>query len=183
VDAGLKSIEIAYEGDVAKLNVKPLTAAALAGVLRPALEEVNMVSAPAVARERGITVSESRSEASPTYDSLIRITVVSDSGSRAFAGSVIAGMPRVVEVKGMELDAPFSPAMLYVNNLDKPGFIGRLGSLLGEAGINIATFNLGRVSAGDDAIALVGIDQTPPAALVDQVKATGHVKEVRALVF
>jgi D-3-phosphoglycerate dehydrogenase len=183
VDAGLKSIEIAYEGDVAKLNVKPLTAAALAGVLRPMLAEINMVSAPAVAKERGITVTESRQETSPTYDSLIRITVVSDSGSRAFAGSVIAGVPRMVQVKGMELDAPFLPAMLYVNNLDKPGFIGRLGSLLGEAGINIATFNLGRVSAGDDAIALVGVDQTPPAALMEQVKATAHVKEVRALAF
>jgi D-3-phosphoglycerate dehydrogenase len=183
VDAGLKSIEIAYEGDVAKLNVKPLTAAALAGVLRPMLTEINMVSAPAVARERGIAVSESRSETSPTYDSLIRITVVSDSGSRAFAGSVIAGVPRVVGVKGMELDAPFSPSMLYVNNLDKPGFIGRLGSLLGEAGINIATFNLGRVDTGDDAIALVGVDQTVSAALIEQVKATVNVKEVRALVF
>jgi D-3-phosphoglycerate dehydrogenase len=183
VDAGLKSIEIAYEGDVAKLNVKPLTAAALAGVLRPMLAEINMVSAPAVAKERGVAVLESRSETSPTYDSLIRITVVSDSGSRAFAGTVIGGVPRVVAVKGMEMDAPFSPAMLYVNNLDKPGFIGRLGSLLGEAGVNIATFNLGRVDAGDDAIALVGIDQAPSSALIDQVKATAHVKEVRALVF
>ncbi|HUO21359.1 MAG TPA: phosphoglycerate dehydrogenase [Caulobacteraceae bacterium] len=183
VDAGLKSIEIAYEGEIAKLNVKPLTAAALAGVLRPALEDVNMVSAPAVARDRGITVTETRNESSPTYDSVIRITVVSDSGSRAFAGSVIGGLPRVIEVKGMELDAPFGAAMLYVNNLDKPGFIGKLGGLLAEADINIATFNLGRVQAGDDAIALVGVDQAPAGALLDKIKSLPHVKEVRALVF
>jgi len=183
IDAGLRSIEIAYEGDVAKLNVKPLTAAALAGVLRPMLAEINMVSAPAVARERGISVTESRLENSRTYDSLLRITVVSDSGSRAFAGTVIGGMPRVVEVKGMELDAPFASAMLYVNNLDKPGFIGRLGSLLADANINIATFNLGRVEAGEDAIALVGVDQAPSAALIDQLKAMANVKEARALVF
>jgi D-3-phosphoglycerate dehydrogenase len=183
VDAGLKSIEIAYEGEVAKLNVKPLTAAALAGVLRPMLAEINMVSAPAVARERGITVQESRQETSLTYDSIMRITVVSDSGARSFAGSVIAGAPRVVAVKGMELDAPFAPSMLYVNNLDQPGFIGRLGSLLGAANINIATFNLGRVQAGEDAIALVGVDQPPTADLIAEVKATAHVKEVRALVF
>jgi D-3-phosphoglycerate dehydrogenase len=183
VDAGLKSIEIAYEGDVAKLNVKPLTAAALAGVLRPMLEEVNMVSAPAVAKERGVTVQEVRQETSPTYDSLLRITVVSDSGARAFAGTVVAGVPRVVEVKGMELDAPFAPSMIYVNNLDKPGFIGRLGSLLAENNINIATFNLGRVEAGEDAIALVGVDQTPSAAVMDRIKATANVKEVRALAF
>ena len=183
IDAGLKSIEIAYEGDVAKLNVKPLTAAALAGVLRPMLAEINMVSAPAVAKERGVTVQEVRQETSPTYDSLLRITVVSDLGSRAFAGTVIGGVPRVVEVKGMELDAPFAPAMIYVNNLDKPGFIGRLGSLLAENNINIATFNLGRVDAGDDAIALVGVDQTPSAAVMNAIKTTANVKEVRALSF
>ncbi len=183
VDAGLRSVEIAYEGEIAKLNVKPLTAAALAGVLKPALEDVNMVSAPAVARERGIKVSESRQETSPTYESMIRITVVSDSDSRSIAGSVIGGLPRVVEVKGMDLDAPFAPAMLYVNNLDKPGFIGRLGGLLAEANINIATFNLGRVKAGDDAIALVGVDQAPSTALLDAIEALPHVKEVRALVF
>ena len=183
VDAGLKTIEIAYIGEVAKLNVKPLTAAALAGVLRPMLAEVNMVSAPAVAKERGVTVSENRQELSPVYDSLVRITIVSDSGTRAFAGTVIGGMPRIVEVKGMELDAPFAPAMLYVNNLDKPGFIGSIGALLGEAGVNIATFNLGRDTAGGDAIALVGVDQALSEAALAGVKKLPNVKEVRLLTF
>jgi D-3-phosphoglycerate dehydrogenase len=183
VDAGLKTIEIAYIGEVAKLNVKPLTAAALAGVLRPMLAEVNMVSAPAVAKERGITVSENRQELSPVYDSLVRITIDSDSGQRAFAGTVIGGMPRIVEVKGMELDAPFAPAMLYVNNLDKPGFIGSIGALLGEAGVNIATFNLGRDTAGGDAIALVGVDQALSDAALAGVKKLPNVKEVRLLTF
>ncbi len=183
VDSGLKSIEIAYVGEVSKLNVKPLTAAALAGVLRPMLAEINMVSAPSVAKERGITVSESRQELSPVYDSLMRITVTSASGERAFAGTVVGGIPRVVEVKGMDLDAPFAPAMLYVNNLDKPGFIGAVGALLADAGINIATFNLGRTSAGGDAICLVGVDHAPSEAVLQAVKALPHVKEARALVF
>ncbi len=183
VDAGMKGIDIAYEGHLADLNVKPLTAAALAGVLRPMLAEINMVSAPAVAKERGVTVSESRQETSPIYDSLMRITVLTDMGRRAFAGTVIAGAPRIVEVKGMELDAAFAPAMLYVNNLDKPGFIGALGALLAETGTNIATFNLGRVAAGDDAIALVGVDQAPDDALIAKIRALPHVKEARALGF
>ena len=183
VDVGIKAIDIAYEGDVSKLNVKPLTAAALSGVLRPMLAEVNMVSAPAVAKERGITVSESRQDDSPVYDRLMRITVTTEMGKRAFAGTVIAGAPRIVEVKGMELDAAFAPAMLYVNNLDKPGFIGALGALLGSAQVNIATFNLGRMSAGEDAIALVGIDQTPDQALIGKIRALPQVKEARALVF
>jgi D-3-phosphoglycerate dehydrogenase len=165
------------------LNVRPLSAAALAGFLRPMLSEVNMVSAPTVAKERGITVSESRQESSPVYDSLIRITVTTEMGRRSFAGTVIAGAPRIVEVKGMELDAAFGPSMLYVNNLDKPGFIGALGALLGQAGVNIATFNLGRVAAGEDAIALVGVDQTPDTSLIAKIKALPHVKEARALAF
>ncbi len=183
VDFGIKAIDIAYEGEVAKLNAKPLTAAALAGVMRPMLAEVNMVSAPAVAKDRGIIVSESRQEDSPIYESLIRITVTTEKGKRSFAGSVLAGTPRVIEVKGMDLDAPFMPTMLYVNNLDKPGFIGNLGALLGEAGVNIATFNLGRVSAGDDAIALVGVDQAPSETLLARIQALPHVKEARALRF
>ena len=183
VDFGIKAIDIAYEGDIAALNARPLTAAALAGVMRPMLAEVNMVSAPAIAKERGITVSESRQDDSPIYESLMRITVTTEKGKRSFAGSVLAGTPRVVEVKGMDLDAPFGPTMLYVNNLDKPGFIGNLGALLGEAGVNIATFNLGRVSAGDDAIALVGVDQAPGEALLTRIQALPHVKEARALRF
>jgi D-3-phosphoglycerate dehydrogenase len=183
VDFGIKAIDIAYEGDVARLNARPMTAAALAGVMRPMLAEVNMVSAPAVAKERGITVSESRQDDSPIYESLLRITVTTEKGKRSFAGSVLAGAPRVVEVKGMDLDAPFGPTMLYVNNLDKPGFIGNLGNLLAEAGVNIATFNLGRVSAGDDAIALVGVDQAPSADLLDKIQHLPHVKEARALAF
>lgn len=183
VDVTLKAIDVAFEGEVAALNVKPMSAALVAGVLRPMLAEVNMVSAPAVAKERGIVVSESRQESSAIYDSLIRVTVTTELGVRAFAGVVVGGAPRVVEVKGMELEAAFQPAMLYVSNLDKPGFIGALGALLGEAGVNIATFNLGRRAAGEDAIALVGVDQALGEDLLGQVQALPHVKEVRALAF
>jgi len=136
-----------------------------------------------VAKERGITVSESRQDDSPIYESLMRITISTEKGKRSFAGSVLAGTPRVVEVKGMDLDAPFGPMMLYVNNLDKPGFIGNLGGLLADAGVNIATFNLGRVSAGDDAIALVGVDQEPTEALLAKIQGLPHVKEARTLRF
>ena len=183
VDAGLKSIEIAYVGEVAKLNVKPLTASALAGVLRPALAEVNMVSAPAVAKERGITVSENRRELSPVYESMVQITVASDSGVRTFSGTVIGGAPRIVESMGMDLDAPFGHTMLYVHNLDKPGFVGRLGAVLGDAGINIATFNLGRLAAGGEAIALVNVDAPLDETTQAKVKSLPNVKEVRLLTF
>ena len=142
-----------------------------------------MVSAPAVAKDRGITVSESKQDDSPIYESLVRITVTTTLGKRSFAGSVMAGTPRIIEVKGMDLDAPFGTTMLYVNNLDKPGFIGNLGAILADANVNIATFNLGRVSAGEDAIALVGVDQDPSEALITKIRALPHVKEARTLRF
>ena len=183
VDVGVKAIDIAFEGEVATLNTKPLASAALAGVLKPMLEEVNMVSAPAVAKDRGISVSESRQEDSPVYDSLVRVTVTTELGKRSFAGTVIGGSPRIVAVKGMDLDAAFAPAMLYINNLDEPGFIGALGGLLGEAGVNIATFNLGRHGPGEDAIALVGVDTAPNDALLAKVRALPQVKEARSLTF
>ncbi|WP_395671892.1 phosphoglycerate dehydrogenase [Phenylobacterium sp.] len=183
VDYGIKGIDVAYEGEVAKLNTRPLTAAALAGVMRPMLAEINMVSAPAVAKERGISVSESKQDDSPIYESLMRIVIETEKGRRGFAGSVMAGAARIVEVKGMELDAPFSPRMLYVNNLDKPGFIGALGALLADADVNIATFNLGRVTIGEDAIAMVGVDQDPPQDLLAKIQGLPHVKEARILKF
>jgi D-3-phosphoglycerate dehydrogenase len=183
VDYGIKGIDIAYEGQVASLNTKPMTAAALAGVMRPMLAEVNMVSAPAIAKERGISVSESKQEDSPIYESLMRIVIETEKGRRGFAGSVLAGAPRIVEVKGMDLDAPFSPRMLYVNNADKPGFIGALGNLLAEAGVNIATFNLGRVTVGQDAIAMVGVDQDASQDLLKKIQDLPHVKEARLLRF
>jgi D-3-phosphoglycerate dehydrogenase len=183
VDQGLSSVAIVYEGDLARVNVKPLTSSALAGILRPMLSEVNVVSAPAIAKARGVTVTEARQELSPTYDSLMRISVTSGTGRLDLAGTVIGGVPRIVQIKGMDLDAPFCPDMLYVNNIDRPGFIGRLGSLFGDAGINISTFYLGRRSDNDDAIALVGVDQAPDEPMVDQVKALPNVKEVRLLKF
>jgi D-3-phosphoglycerate dehydrogenase / 2-oxoglutarate reductase len=86
-------------------------------------------------------------------------------------------------VKGMQLEAAFHPAMLFINNSDKPGFIGGLGTLLGEAGVNIATFHLGREDAGADAIALVGIDQPPSDKVLAAIKGLPQVRYVKLLRF
>jgi D-3-phosphoglycerate dehydrogenase len=182
-DQGLDEVEIEYEGDVTRLNTRPLTAAALAGVLRPLLAEVNMVSAPAILRERQTPFTESKRDSSPTYDSLIRIRIKTGGGWRTVAGTIVAGQPKVVEVKGMALEANFLPTVLYVNNSDKPGFIGALGTMLGTAGINIATFNLGRVAAGEDAIALIGVDQVVPDAILAELRALPQVRYAKVLRF
>jgi D-3-phosphoglycerate dehydrogenase len=141
-----------------------------------------MVSAPALLKERGATLTESTRDASPTYDSLIRIRVKTAGSWRTLAGALIAGQPRITEVKGMALEAPFSAATLYINNSDKPGFIGALGTLLGDAAINIATFHLGRDSHGE-AIALVGVDSAPSADVMTKIKELGHVRYAKLLRF
>ena len=117
------------------------------------------------------------------FDSLMRITVTTELGKRAFAGAVIGGKPRVVEVKGMELDSPFLPAMLYVNNLDKPGFIGSLGRTLGDGQINIAAFHNGRLAEGQRAFCLVSVDQRIGDALLKRIGSLPNVVSVTDLTF
>jgi D-3-phosphoglycerate dehydrogenase len=182
-DEGLEEVAIEYEGDVAKLNMKPLTAAALAGILRPLLQDVNVVSAPTLLKERGVPLTESTRDESPIYDSLIRIKVKTGGKWRRVAGTVVVGAPKIAEVKEMQLEAPFHPVMLFINNSDKPGFIGALGTLLGDAKINIATFHLGRESEGQDAIALVGVDQVVSEGVIEKIKALPQVRYAKVLRF
>jgi D-3-phosphoglycerate dehydrogenase len=182
-DGGFTEIEIGFEGEPAQLNTKPLTAAAVSGALRPIMSDVNMVSAPEILKANGVTLTEATRADSPVYDNLIRIRVKVDGAWRDVAGSIVAGVPKIVEVKGMALDAKFRPTILYVNNLDKPGFIGALGVMLGEAGINIATFNLGREGEGEEAIALIGIDAEVPSDVLKNIQALPHVRYVKVLQF
>jgi D-3-phosphoglycerate dehydrogenase len=182
-DDGLEGIEIEYEGEVARLNTQPLTAIALASVMRPLIPEVNMVSAPVVLKQKGIPLTESRRADSPIYGALIRIKVLTGGRWRTLAGVVNAGSAKIVEVKGMALEADFHPVMLLINNLDKPGFIGALGTMLGEANINIATFHLGRQAEDQDAIAIVGVDQVVPELIQRKLRALPHVRYVKVLQF
>ena len=182
-DDGLEAIEIEYEGEVAQLNTHPLTAVALASLMRPLMPDVNMVSAPAILKQKGTPLTESRRETSPIYGSLIRIKVLTGGRWRTLAGVVNAGSAKIVEVKGMALEADFHPVMLLINNLDKPGFIGALGTILGEANINIATFHLGRQAADQDAIAIVGVDQVLPDAIQQKLRSLPHVRYVKVLKF
>ena len=182
-DDGLEEIEIEMCGHVAELNTKPLVSAALAGILRPLLQDVNMVSAPALLKERGTPLMESRCETSPIYDSLIRIRIKTGGSWRAIAGAPFPGAGKIVEVKGMALEANFHPNVLFINNSDKPGFIGALGTILGERDINIATFHLGRAAEGGEAIAIVGIDQPVPDEVIEKLQSLPQVRYAKLLKF
>ncbi|MEA2904982.1 MAG: D-3-phosphoglycerate dehydrogenase / 2-oxoglutarate reductase [Alphaproteobacteria bacterium] len=183
-ESGISKVQIAYEGAVAGMNTKALTSAAVAGMLRPMLQDINVVSAPIIAKERGIVVEEVTREAAGDYESLMTITVVTERQSRHVSGTVYAdGRPRIVNIKGIRMDAEFGPSMIYITNLDKPGFIGKFSSTMGDAGINIATFHVGRDAPGGNAIALIEIDGELPADVLTKVRALPQVQQARALRF
>jgi len=183
-ETSIEAVEILYEGTAAGLNQRALTQAALAGLLKPHLPETNMVNAPVVAKERGIRVSETRRDRQGIYEGYIKITVVTAKMTRGVAGTVFSdGRPRLIQVKDINLEAEFAPHMLYVTNEDKPGFIGRLGTLLGAANVNIANFTLGRSAPGADAIALVEVDgEVGDKALAD-IRMIPMVRQAKALAF
>ncbi|HLO75455.1 MAG TPA: phosphoglycerate dehydrogenase [Magnetospirillum sp.] len=180
----LKSVSIEYVGGVAGLNTKPLTAIILEGLLKPMVESVNMVNAPVIAKDRNVDVSETKNAREGDYHTLIRVTVTTEVRSRSVAGTLFGGdKPRLVEIKGIPIEAELGPHVLYVTNQDKPGFIGALGSLLGKHGVNIATFHLGRTQPGGDAILLAQVDQPLTDAIIDEVRALPQVVQAKALSF
>ena len=182
--SGLEKVRIEYEGDVAQLNNRPLTQMALAGLLRPMLDSVNIVNAPVMARQRDIEVASVRHERDCDYQTLIRVTVTTERGPRSVAGTLFGGSkPRLVEIKGIPIEAELSPHMLYITNEDKPGFIGALGTILGDAGVNIATFHLGRHEQGGAALALVELDEAIDPKVVEALRQLPHTRQVRPLRF
>jgi D-3-phosphoglycerate dehydrogenase len=183
-ETGISKVQLTYEGAVTQMNTKALTSAALAGLLRPMLGDVNVVSAPVVAKERGIVVEEVTREMPEDYESLITVTVTTERQSRHVSGTVFAdGRPRIVNIKGIRMDAEFGPSMIYITNRDKPGFIGRFSSTLGEAGINIATFHVGRDAPGGNAVALIEIDGELPETVLTKVRALPQVQSAKPLRF
>jgi D-3-phosphoglycerate dehydrogenase len=181
--SGIKSVAISYEGHVASLNTRPLSNIALMGLLRPSLDLVNAVNAPVIARERGIKVSETRQEDEGNYHTLMRLKVETAEGAFEVAGTLFSGKPRLVGIDNVPLEAELTPRMLFVRNEDKPGFIGRLGTRLGEARVNIANFTLGRTSIGAHAVCLVSVDADISAALLQDVKKIAGVVAAHILKF
>ena len=177
-------VSIHSEGAAAELNPKPLTSAVLKGFLGTQTDTVNMVNAPVLARDRGMEVREIRTEREGDYHTLLRVSVRTADGERSVAGTLFGDQaPRLVELFGIKVEADLTGAMLYVVNEDAPGFIGRLGTTLGEAGVNIGTFHLGRRQAGGEAVLLLSVDEPVTAELLGKVKALPGVKTAMGLRF
>lgn len=180
---GITKITIEYEGKVTELNTKPLTAAALNGLLSPLMEGVNMVNAPVVAKDRNIDVSEIRHDRTAHYKTLMRVTVVWGGGQFAISGTLFGDKPRVVALDDVMLEASLGNRMLYVANEDKPGLIGGVGQLLGEAKVNIANFHLGRNATATHAVALIEVDDAIDAQLLAKIEKLPNVTAAHMLQF
>lgn len=183
-ESGLVGATIEYEGAAAALNCQPLTAIVLQALLAPLLDSVNVVNAPLIAKQRGIDVREVKRDQAEDYQTLIRLTIATERQQRTVAGTLFGGdKPRIVEIKGIKIEAELSPHMLYFTNEDKPGLIGGMGQILGDAGLNIATFHLGRAEAGGAAIGLVSTDSDASEQVLDQLRALPFIVQVKALRF
>ena len=183
-DEPVKAINVLYDGHVADMNLDALGCAIIAGVMKASNPDVNMVSAPVIAKERGIQLSTTTQDKSGVFDAYIKLTVVTDSRERSIAGTVFSdGKPRFIQIKGINIDAEVGRDMLYTTNRDVPGIIGTLGGILGDNGVNIANFTLGRSETGQDAIAILYLDEPAPEAVLEKLRATGKFQQVRPLAF
>ncbi len=180
----IQRVEILYDGAVAEMNTNALTSALLAGLIRPQVADVNMVSAPIMVKERGIKVSETKQDKSGVYDTYIKVNIVTEKQARSVAGTVFSdGKPRFIQIKGINMDAEVGQHMLYTTNHDEPGIIGTLGNHMAQAGLNIANFHLGRNDVGGDAIALLYLDQVADQSVLDGLMGTGKFTQVKPLEF
>jgi len=183
-DEPIKAINILYDGSVAEMNLAALNQAVIAGVLKAQNPDVNLVSAPVVAREKGIHLSTTRQEKTGVFDAYIKVTMVTDKRERSVAGTCFSdGKPRFIQIKGINIDAEIGQHMLYTTNEDVPGIIGLLGMTMGRNNVNIANFTLGRSGIGQDAIAILYLDQPIDPRVIATLEGTGMFSQVKALQF
>jgi D-3-phosphoglycerate dehydrogenase len=183
-ESAIKSVEISYEGTVADLNVKPLTAIVIAAILKSQLEGVNMVNAASIAESRGIKISETKSGSQKDFRSLITVTVTSETRTRNVSGTLFTGKePRIVNIEGVPVEAALGRHMLFIRNEDKPGLVGGVGMILGAAKQNIADFRLGRREGASEAVCIVSLDAPLPDPVFDEISRLPHITSLKRLSF
>jgi D-3-phosphoglycerate dehydrogenase len=171
-----ENIELTYYGHLSEFDTRLLTAAALNGAFQGRFEQhVNYVNAPLLAEERGIEVVEQRRRSSRDFTNLVRVAVAADGEEVRVAGTTIGRENRIwlVSALGFELEMELSPLLVFFRYDDVPGVIGRVGTLFGEAGVNIANMAVSRTRRGGKALMALSIDSEAPAELVERVRAEG----------
>jgi D-3-phosphoglycerate dehydrogenase len=179
----IKSIQIEFEGTAANVNSVPLTQTIIYSLLKPTTDSINIINSVLVAKSKSISISEVKHQKENDYQSLIKLTVVTDKQSRSVSGTIFGGRARIVEIKGIKIEADLSEHNLYVTNQDKPGFVKDLSKILADNKINIATFHLGRLSSGGEAIAIISTDNKIENSVIEGIKKIPLVIQAKYIQF
>ena len=182
-DDHLRSAEISYRGEIAERNVGVLTAAAIQGLLEPISDTpVNLVNARLFAQQRGLEIVETRSNTPSQYTSLVRVTVNTRAGPKSVAGVISDGRANVVQIDEYQLHLPPTPGyMLVTQHVDRPGIIGLVGTLLGQADINISSMQVGRKMPRGEALMLLSVDEPVPPAVVEKIRQAASVEVIKVI--
>ncbi|MFH1199297.1 MAG: phosphoglycerate dehydrogenase [Candidatus Omnitrophota bacterium] len=178
-----QEINISYSGDIAKHNLSPVTMALIKGTLSPILNEtVNFINAASLAKERGIKVSESKSLKEEEFVNLVKLELKTDQESRKVFGTLSSNkQPRIVKIDEYYLEFYPTEELLYIQNWDKPGLIGSLGTTLGQGGINIAAMTFGRDKPGGKAVSVLNIDSPVSSGLMDKLRKLENILTVKGI--
>jgi D-3-phosphoglycerate dehydrogenase len=182
-DGHLRSAEVTYRGEIADRNVGVITAAAVRGLLEPISDTpVNLVNARLLAQQRGLEISETRSSTPDQYTSLVRVTVRTAAGSTSVAGVISEGQANVVQINEYELHLPPTPGYLLVTqHTDRPGMIGLVGTLLGQADINISSMQVGRRAPRGQALMLLAVDEPVPPEVVERIRQAASIASIKVI--
>ena len=185
VEGGVRSFEVGVLGRLAERPLRPIVLSAVHGMLVPMVEggTVTPVNALALAGERGITVEERRSNETSPYAGLLRLTLVTDRGRATVAGTLFGDdRPRIVEIDGVSIETHPAGQLLFIRNRDVPGVVGKLGTILGRAGVNIAGIQLGRPQGGEHAVSIINVDSAVPREALEAIRAIEEIVTARAIV-
>ena len=180
-DSAIRSVSVTYSGEVLNLDIQPVTRGVLMGLLQPVLAQtVNFVNAPFIAEQRGIRVTESKTAGEEEYSNYLRVEVEEENGRRVIGGTVLGRRDqRIREIDRFQIDLKPEGHMIFVRHQDRPGVIGRLGTMLGDAQVNIAGMYVGREAVGKRALMLLTVDSPVPEELLDRVREAIHAEVVR----
>ncbi|MBI4964384.1 MAG: phosphoglycerate dehydrogenase [Desulfomonile tiedjei] len=183
VQTGIKAVESQYSGDVANMDLKPITTSFLTGLLTPIMkDDVNQVNAPMVAEERGIVISETRVSKGENFLSLLRYRVVTERGEHVVEGTLFGrSEPRMVRYQTFRGEFDLSGDLILIRGVDKPGVIGKVGATLGEKGVNISHFQFARQEAGGEALLFLNTDTRADDAALSALGALDNIVAVKRL--
>ncbi|HXV75768.1 MAG TPA: phosphoglycerate dehydrogenase [Candidatus Polarisedimenticolaceae bacterium] len=183
VDGGHRRLVVRTYGTIGELSLRPLVLAAVKGLLGKAVEGgVSYINALLLAKERGITVEEARSNEASAYAGLLRVRLETDTGHAEVGGTLLtADRPRLVEIDGLPIESTLDGHMLFIRNRDVPGVVGKIGTILGRDGVNIAGIHLGRTDGTNGAVSIVDVDSRPSESAITEIGSFDEITLVRAV--